>query len=187
MAYLNNLIFESAQRARGGYLDMARAVSQLAQSAHDAFPDPREATRFMEGIQKMFVIGGVDRAHQQDAMVQLTQGLASGTLQGDEFRSIAENAPIIENMIAKEMGVPRGALKQLASEGKVTADIIRNAVLNNMDEINAQFATMPKRWGDHFTELTNIALREFAPVFTRLNDLANSDGVRFFVNNRMGH
>ena len=183
MAYLNNLIFESAQRARGGYLDMARAVSQLAQSAHDAFPDPREATRFMEGIQKMFVIGGVDRAHQQDAMVQLTQGLASGTLQGDEFRSIAENAPIIENMIAKEMGVPRGALKQLASEGKVTADIIRNAVLNNMDEINAQFATMPKRWGDHFTELTNIALREFAPVFTRLNDLANSDGVRFFVNN----
>ena len=183
VAYLNNLIFESAQRARGGYLDMARAVSQLAQSAHDAFPDPREATRFMEGIQKMFVIGGVDRAHQQDAMVQLTQGLASGQLQGDEFRSIAENAPIIENMIAKEMGVPRGALKQLASEGKVTADIIRNAVLNNMDEINAQFATMPKRWGDHFTELSNIALREFAPVFTRLNDLANSDGVRFFVNN----
>lgn len=183
VAYLNNLIFESAQRARGGYLDMARAVSQLAQSAHDAFPDPREATRFMEGIQKMFVIGGVDRAHQQDAMVQLTQGLASGTLQGDEFRSIAENAPIIEDMIAKEMGVPRGALKQLASEGEVTADVIRDAILNNMDEINAQFATMPKQWGDHFTELTNVALRAFAPVFTRLNDLANSDGVRFFVNN----
>ena len=183
VAYLNNMIYESAQRARGGYLDMARAISQLSLSAHDAFPDPREATQFMEGIQKLFVIGGVDRAHQQDAMLQLTQGLASGQLQGDEFRSIAENAPIIENMIAKEMGVPRGALKQLASEGEVTADVIRNAILNNMDEINAQFATMPKRWGDHFTELTNIALREFSPVFTRLNDLANSDGVRFFVNN----
>lgn len=183
VAYLNNMIYESAQRARGGYLDMARAVSQLSLSAHDAFPDPREATQFMEGIQKLFVIGGVDRAHQQDAMLQLTQGLASGQLQGDEFRSIAENAPIIENMIAKEMGVPRGALKQLAADGNVTADVIRNAVLNNMDEINAQFATMPKRWGDHFTELENIALRSFAPVFAKLNELANSEGVRFFVNN----
>lgn len=183
VAYLNNMIYESAQRARGGYLDMARAVSQLSLSAHDAFPDPREATQFMEGIQKLFVIGGVDRAHQQDAMLQLTQGLASGQLQGDEFRSIAENAPIIENMIAKEMGVPRGALKQLAADGNVTADVIRNAILNNMDEINAQFATMPKRWGDHFTELENIALRSFAPVFAKLNALANSEGVRFFVNN----
>lgn len=183
VAYLNNMIYESAQRARGGYLDMARAVSQLSLSAHDAFPDPREATQFMEGIQKLFVIGGVDRAHQQDAMLQLTQGLASGQLQGDEFRSIAENAPIIENMIAKEMGVPRGALKQLVADGNVTADVIRNAILNNMDEINAQFATMPKRWGDHFTELENIALRSFAPVFAKLNALANSEGVRFFVNN----
>lgn len=183
VAYLNNMIYESAQRARGGYLDMARAVSQLSLSAHDAFPDPREATQFMEGIQKLFVIGGTNKQNQQDAMLQLTQGLASGQLQGDEFRSIAENAPIIENMIAKEMGVPRGALKQLAADGEVTADVIRNAILNNMDEINAQFATMPKRWGDHFTELTNIALREFSPVFTRLNALANSDGVRFFVNN----
>lgn len=183
VAYLNEMIFESAQRARGGYLDMARAVSQFSLSAHDAFPDPREATRFMEGIQKLFVIGGTNKQNQRDAMLQLTQGLASGQLQGDEFRSIAENAPIIENMIAKEMGVPRGALKQLAADGEVTADVIRNAILNNMDEINAQFATLPKRWGDHFTELTNIALRSFAPVFTRLNDLANSDGVRFFVNN----
>lgn len=183
VAYLNNMIYESAQRARGGYLDMARAVSQLSLSAHDAFPDPREATQFMEGIQKLFVIGGTNKQNQQDAMLQLTQGLASGQLQGDEFRSIAENAPIIENMIAKEMGVPRGALKQLAADGEVTADVIRNAILNNMDEINAQFATMPKRWGNHFTELTNIALREFSPVFTRLNALANSDGVRFFVNN----
>lgn len=183
VAALNNMIYESAQRARGGYMDMARSVAQLSLSAHDAFPDPREATQFMEGIQKMFVIGGVDKEHQKDAMLQLTQGLGSGQLQGDEFRSIAENAPIIENMIAKEMGVPRGALKQLASEGKITADVIRDSILNNMDEINAQFATMPKRWGDHFTELTNVATRAFAPVFIRMRDLANSDGVRFFVDN----
>lgn len=183
VAYLNNMIYESAQRARGGYIDMAKAVAQLSLSAHDAFPDPREATQFMEGIQKLFVIGGTSKENQRDAMIQLTQGLASGQLQGDEFRSIAENAPIIENMIAKHMGVARGALKQLAADGEVTADIIRDSVLENMDEINAQFDTMPKRWGDHFTELSNVATRAFAPVFTELNNMANSESVRVLVNN----
>lgn len=183
VAYLNNQIYESAQRARGGYLDMAHAVSQLAISARDAFPDPRDAVQFTEGIQKLFVIGGTSKANQRNAMLQLTQGMASGQLQGDEFRSIAENAPIIENMIAKEMGVPRGALKQLAADGKVTADVIRDTILKNMDEINAQFETMPKRWGDHFTSLANIATRAFTPVFDRLSDMANSDSVRFLVDN----
>ena len=90
--YLNKQIFESAQRARGGYLEMADAVIQVSQSAHDAFPDPRKAVEFMEGIQKVFAIGGASKEAQKNAMLQLTQGLASGQLQGDEFRSIAENA-----------------------------------------------------------------------------------------------
>lgn len=183
VAYLNQMIYDSAQRARGGYLDMAKAVAQLSMSAHDAFPDPREATTFMEGIQKLFVVGGTSKENQRDAMIQLTQGLASGQLQGDEFRSIAENAPIIEDIIAKQIGVPKGALKQLAAEGQLTADVIRDAILNNMDEINAQFDAMPKRWGDHFTELSNVATRSFAPVFAELNNLANSQSVRILVNN----
>lgn len=183
VAYLNQQIYESAQRARGGYLDLARAVSQLAISTHDAFPDPRAAVEFTEGIQKLFVIGGSSKEAQKNAMLQLTQGMSSGQLQGDEFRSIAENAPIIENMIAKTMGVSRGELKALAAEGKITADVIRDSILNNMDEINAQFETMPKRWGDHFTSLSNIATHSFAPVFDRLSDMANSDSVRFLVDN----
>lgn len=181
VAYLNDQIYASARRARGGYMEMAGAVAQLSQSAHDAFPDPRQTVDFIEGIQKLFVIGGASKEAQKDAMLQLTQGLASGQLQGDEFRSIAENAPIIENMIAKQMGVTRGELKQLASEGKVTADVIKSAVLDNMDEINAQFDTMPKKWGDHFTELSNTALQAFSPVLVLISDIANSYGVRYLV------
>ena len=55
---LNKQIYDSAIRARGGYMEMAEATAQLSMSAHDAFPDPREAVSFMEGIQKLFVIGG---------------------------------------------------------------------------------------------------------------------------------
>lgn len=184
--YLNKQIFESAQRARGGYLEMADAVIQVSQSAHDAFPDPRQAVEFMEGIQKVFAIGGASKEAQKNAMLQLTQGLASGQLQGDEFRSIAENAPMIENIIAKTMGVSRGELKKLASEGKVTADVIKNAIMNNMPEIEKQFESLPKTWGDHMQSIKNKAIRAFEPVFQRISDLANSEGVRELVDNVTG-
>ena len=184
--YLNKQIFESAQRARGGYLEMADAVIQVSQSAHDAFPDPRKAVEFMEGIQKVFAIGGASKEAQKNAMLQLTQGLASGQLQGDEFRSIAENAPMIENIIAKTMGVSRGELKKLASEGKITADVIKNAIMNNMPEIEKQFESLPKTWGDHMQSIKNKAIRAFEPVFQRISDLANSEGVRELVDNVTG-
>lgn len=184
--YLNKQIFESAQRARGGYMEMADAVIQVSQSAHDAFPDPRQAVEFMEGIQKVFAIGGASKEAQKNAMLQLTQGLASGQLQGDEFRSIAENAPMIENIIAKSMGVSRGELKKLASEGKVTADVIKNAIMNNLPEIEKQFESLPKTWGDHMQSIKNKAIRAFEPVFQRISDLANSEGIRELVDNVTG-
>lgn len=174
---LNKQIYDSAIRARGGYMEMAEATAQLSMSAHDAFPDPREAVSFMEGIQKLFVIGGASKANQKSAMLQLTQGMASGQLQGDEFRSIAENAPIIENMIAKTMGVSRGELKKLASEGAVTAEVIKKSIMDNMPEIEAQFAKMPKTFDDHMTELKNRAINAFTPVFERLKDLGNSEAM----------
>lgn len=184
--YLNKQIFESAQRARGGYMEMADAIIQVSQSAHDAFPDPRQAVEFMEGIQKVFAIGGASKEAQKNAMLQLTQGLASGQLQGDEFRSIAENAPMIENIIAKSMGVSRGELKKLASEGKITADVIKNAIMNNMPEIEKQFESLPKTWGDHMQSIKNKAIKAFEPVFQRISDLANSDGIRELVDNVTG-
>lgn len=184
--YLNKQIFESAQRARGGYMEMADAIIQVSQSAHDAFPDPRQAVEFMEGIQKVFAIGGASKEAQKNAMLQLTQGLASGQLQGDEFRSIAENAPMIENIIAKSMGVSRGELKKLASEGKITADVIKNAIMNNMPEIEKQFESLPKTWGDHMQSIKNKAIRAFEPVFQRISDLANSEGIRELVDNVTG-
>ena len=71
VAALNEMIYESAQRARGGYMDMAKAVADLSTNAKDAFPDPRKTVEFVEGMQKLFVIGGAPKANQQAAMLQL--------------------------------------------------------------------------------------------------------------------
>lgn len=181
VAALNDIIYQSAQRARGGYLDMAQAVGQLSLNARDAFPDPREVVSFMEGVQKLFVVGGASKDNQKNAMLQLTQAMASGRLQGDEFRSISENAPMIQNILAKSMGVSRGQLKQLATEGKITADVIKTAIIGNMTEINAQFEAMPKKWGDHFTDLKNVATRAFVPIYEDINGLANSATVKSMI------
>ncbi|ERT61272.1 tape measure protein [Megasphaera vaginalis (ex Srinivasan et al. 2021)] len=185
-AYLNERIYQSAIRARGGYTDMAQAAAQLAMSAKDAFPDPREAVDFMEGINKLYAIGGTTGENKKFATLQLTQGLASGQLQGDEFRSIAENAPLIETMVAKTMGVTRGELKQLSSDGQVTAEVIKRAIFENMDEINAQFAQMPKTWGDSLTLIENVATYKARGVFQAMSTMANSAAMDKLVNVAIG-
>lgn len=181
VAALNKEIYESARRSRTEYASMAETVATLSQSAHDAFPDPKEAVEFAEKINKVMAIGGTTGENKKNAMIQLTQGLASGQLQGDEFRSIAENAPMIENIIAKTMGVSRGELKKLASEGKVTAEVIKKAMLENADDIEEAYRKMPHTFADWATDIKSVAEYAFAPLFDVVNELANSPEFRQFV------
>ena len=181
VAALNKEIYESARRSRTEYASMAETVATLSQSAHDAFPDPKEAVDFAEKINKVMAIGGTTGENKKNAMIQLTQGLASGQLQGDEFRSIAENAPMIENIIAKTMGVSRGELKKLASEGKVTAEVIKKAMTENADEIEAAYRKLPHTFADWATDIKSVAEYAFAPLFDAVNELVNSPEFRQFV------
>lgn len=181
-AELNDLIYASAQRARGSYEDMADAVSKIAMTAKIAFPDARDVVPFMEGIQKLFVIGGTGVEQQKNAMLQLTQALGSGKLQGDEFRSIAEAAPLIEQMVAKYMQIDPGQLKAISSEGKITADILRNSILTNLDLIEEQFGSMGRTWEQNMQVIENAGQRAFAPVFAEINALANSAAGQTFAN-----
>ncbi len=181
-AAMNEQIFASAQRARGSYEGMLSNVAKIAMTAKEGFPDPKEVVPFVEGVQKLFAVGGTGVEEQKNAMLQLTQALGSGRLQGDEFRSIAEAAPLIEQMIAKEMGVTQGALKQLGSEGKITADVIKAAIFNNMDDINARFAQMPVTWASVSQNLGNVATLAFAPVYEEISRLANTQGMKDFIN-----
>ncbi len=181
-AELNDLIYASAQRARGSYEEMADSVSKIAMTAKKAFPDARDVVPFMEGIQKLFVIGGTGVEQQKNAMLQLTQALGSGKLQGDEFRSIAEAAPLIEQMVAKYMQIDPGQLKAISSEGKITADILRNSILTNLDLIEEQFGSMGRTWAQNMQVIENAGQRAFAPVFAEINALANSAAGQTFAN-----
>lgn len=179
---MNDMIFQSALRARGSYDGMLDSVSKIAMTAKEAFPDARTVVPFVEEIQKLFAIGGTGVQQQKDAMLQLTQALGSGKLQGDEFRSIAEAAPLIEQMVAKEMGVTQGQLKKLSSQGVITADVLRDAILHNAKEINAQFESMPMTWGAMMQNMGSIAERAMVPVYTAVQRIANSSALQAVFN-----
>lgn len=180
---LNNQIYASALRARGSYETMADSVSKIGLTAKEAFPDPRELVPFVENIQKLFTVGGTDTESQKNAMLQLTQALGSGRLQGDELRSIAEAAPMIEQVIAEYMGVSMGEIKQLGAEGKITADIIKNAMLGATDEINAKFDQIPLKWQDIWTNIATRGDRALMPVYTAISNMASSDAAMAFADN----
>lgn len=181
--HLNDQIYASALRARGSYETMADSVSKIGLSAREAFPDPREIVPFVENVQKLFTIGGTGAEEQKNAMLQLTQALGSGRLQGDELRSIAEAAPMLNQVIADYMGVSVGEIKQLGAEGKITADIIKNAMLSATDEINAKFDQIPLKWQDIWTNITTRGDRALMPVYTAISDMANSPAAMAFADN----
>lgn len=168
-------VMASAQRSRAYYMDTAAAVAKLGTNARDAFTNMDEVIAFSELVNKSFVIGGAGAQEQSAAMIQLTQAMASGVLRGEELNSVFEQAPGIIQSIAKYLDVPIGQIRTMASEGQITADIVKNAMFEAAGDIERTFSNMPKTWGQIWTGMKNKALSIFAPILTKINELANSE------------
>ncbi len=171
---LQELVFIAAERSRGSYMGMMNSVAKLGNLAKDAFNSTEEVVAFSEQLNKQFILAGASTTEIQNATLQLTQALASGVLRGDELNSIFEQAPTIIQSIASYMNVPIGQIRELASEGQITADIVKNAMFAAADETNAKFASMPKTFEQIGQSIQNQLIIAFDPVFTRLNEVANS-------------
>lgn len=180
-AELQDKIFAAADRSRGSYNDMADAVAKMGLLAGDAFGSNDELIAFTELMQKSFKIGGADTAMQQGAMRQLTQAMASGRLQGDELTSIMENAPIMYDAIVKYTGKSKGELKEMGSQGKITADIIKNSMFMAANDINTKFGTLPMTFADVWNKIKNSATRAFEGVMESINKVINTNGFQDFL------
>lgn len=179
-------VMASAQRSRAYYMDTAAAVAKLGINARDAFTNMDEVIAFSELVNKSFVIGGAGAQEQSAAMLQLTQAMASGVLRGEELNSIFENAPGIIQSIAKYLDVPIGQIRTMASEGQITADIVKNAMFEAAGDIERNFSNIPKTWGQIWTGMKNKALSIFAPILNKLNQIANSSKFEAVSNGVIG-
>lgn len=175
---LQDKILASANRSRTSYNAMADAVAKLGTLAGSAFTSNEEMIAFVELMNKNFVIGGASIQEQTAAMYQLTQAMAAGRLQGDEFRSIMENAPLLAQAIADYMGKTTGELRELSSEGLITADIIKNAMFAAANETNRRFSEIPMTFSQVGTIVANTMLQTFQPVIQMIGQ-----GAQFIYDN----
>ena len=173
-AEIMNKVFDAAQRSRGSYTDMADSVAKLNMLAKDAFSSNDEAIAFVEQLNKQFKISGASVQEASAAMYQLTQSMAAGKLQGDEFHSIMENAPLLAQSIANEMGMTVGQLKEMSSQGLITSDIIKEALFNSAEETNAKFAEIPMTFAQVGQSIQNELIQAFQPVLEQISAIPQS-------------
>lgn len=171
---LSDVIMKSAFESGAGYLDTAEAIAKMGLNAGSAFTSNDELIAFMEQINKTFAIGGASAVEQSNAMVQLSQAMAAGALRGEELNSILDGAPGIARNIEKYMGWAEGSIKSYAEDGKVTAQVVKNAMLAMAEETNEKFNSMPTTISRTFEKIKTLALKSFTPVLQGINGLFNN-------------
>lgn len=174
-AELQEMIYASAQRSRGAYESTANLVARIGQNAGDAFGNNAEMIQFAENLNKQFVIAGASREEMASATLQLTQALGAGVLRGEELNAVFESAPNVIRNIADYLGVSVGEIRQMASEGQITADVVKNALLGATDEINETFKEMPMTLAQAFTMGKNAIQNNLQSSFAGWTEFLNSD------------
>ena len=143
-----NKNYSDIEAVTGSYQRNAFALAQLGKSQMDVL-------NFTDALSLAMRTGGRSMAEQKAAVYQLSQAMGAGKLMGDEFRSISENAPILLKYIAKEMGVAQGALKELGSEGKITSEIIYNAMMKARPEMEKMAQSLPITMSQAWQQVNN--------------------------------
>lgn len=172
---LSEMIYQSALRSKAAYSDTADAVGKMGLNAGNAFSSNQELIAFTEQVNKQFKIGGASAQEQSNAMVQLTQAMAAGVLRGQDLNSILAAAPGIARTIEESMGWASGSIKQYAEDGKVTAQVVKNALLDMADQTNQKFESIPMTLSDAMTQAQNIVQHEVKQMAQSWNDFIQTD------------
>lgn len=170
---LQNKIYASAQRSRASYSDTADMVSKLALRTGDLFTND-EAIKFAENLNKLYTIAGASQEEMRSSQLQLTQALGSGVLRGEEFNAVFEAAPNVMEQVANYMGVPVEKLREMASEGKITGNIVKNALMNIPQELEDDFNGMAYTWEQVWTDVMNRVYLVSQPLLEVISWLAQN-------------
>jgi tape measure domain-containing protein len=136
-------LFALSQQTGVAVTESAGSFARFAVAAREIGGTTDQVLRLVGGIQKAGIVAGTSAQEAGAAVQQLGQALASGTLQGDELRSVLENMPQFAQALARELGVGIGHLRQMGSEGKLTADVVFPAMLRAAEGMSAEFDKMP--------------------------------------------
>ena len=184
--------YQMSQDTRTSYMDNASQMAkmwQLTGGINGVFDSEEKLLEFNELLNKSFILGGSGVREINASIYQLTQALSSGRLQGDELRSLAENAPYLINAVVESVEKMYNAgkpideqikltyndLKKLGAEGVLTADVIVDAVLNSADKIRDAYENITPTWEQTFQKLKNQIQYISQPILESINEIINSD------------
>ena len=157
-------IVDIATKSRSTLAEVGNLYARVAFATEELGTSQADVAKITETLSKAFKLSGKTALESQSAITQLTQALASGVLQGDELRSLRENAPEVARAIADAFGVTVGELKKLGAEGQLTADKIIPAILGASDKIEQRFAQTRSTFEDYGIAISNFFQRAVASV-----------------------
>lgn len=173
-----NKMYASSQKVRMGYGDMMSNVSKSMALAGDAFDNNTDkAIRFQEIMAEAYAVGGASAQEMSSSMYQLIQALGSGTLAGDELRSVREGAPLAYKEIekfAQKVYDSEDSLKDMASQGLITADMVTAAIMGSGEAMDKAFAETEQTFGQTWEQIKNAAIYAFKPISKMLREELNN-------------
>lgn len=159
-------LFAIAQRIGVPIQETATLYGKLQQAVRMLGGEQQDALSLTESISQALRISGASAAEAQSSLLQFGQALASGVLRGEEFNSVVENSPRLAKALADGLNVPIGRLRKLAEEGRLTADVVVNALMSQKDKLAAEYAQLPMTVSQAFTRLSNA----FGQWISRLDE-----------------
>ncbi len=152
-------LFNLAQKTQAPLQSLVTLYSRISRPLREAGRSQEEILQVTEAVATAFRVSGASAADSEAAIVQFAQALGSGALRGDEFNSVAEQAPRLMQALADSLGVPVGALKELAGEGKLTAEVVADALTGQLPKLQKEAEQIPETVGGSLTTLGNSATR----------------------------
>lgn len=152
-------LFAVAQRSRVGFVELGNTYAQIARATDGLGLSASSSLRIVETLGKAITISGVSAGSASAAMIQLSQGLSSGTLRGEELNSILEQTPRVARAIADGLGVSIGQLRTMGSEGKLTAEAVSGALLKASATIDKEFGSVATTVSQAMTVMGNATTK----------------------------
>ena len=144
-----------AQATQSPLESLATLYQRVSRPLKEAGRSQEEILQVTEAVATSFRVSGASAQEAENGVIQFAQALGSGALRGDEFNSVAEQAPRLMQALADSLGVPVGALKDMAAQGELTADVVTDALVGQLDTLRREAESLPQTVGGAMTELTD--------------------------------
>lgn len=148
-------LFEVANKTRAPFKATAEIYTRVALASRQLKTSQEELIQFTESLNKAVILSGATAQEAEAGMLQLSQGLASGSLRGEELRSVLEQIPVVADVIANSIGTTRGELRKMGERGEITAEIVLKAFREARGELEDRFAETIPTIDQAFTILRN--------------------------------